>query len=525
MKIAYYEGYGMNRDCLFQDPSQIDTSQYTHVHFAFGTLTSDYEVEVGDELSTYNFGQFKRIKGAKKILSFGGWAFSTEPATYAIFRDGVTSANRLKMATNIANFIKKHDLDGVDIDWEYPGAPDIPGIPPASKADGPNYLAFLAVLRNLIPSSKTVSICAPSSYWYLKQYPIESIGKIVDYIVYMTYDLHGQWDAGNSHSQEGCDTGNCLRSQVNLTETKQSLAMITKAGVPGNKVIVGITSYGRSFNMAEAGCWGPSCLYTGSQMNSHATKGKCTDSAGYIADAEIAEIIEGKKRAGRVVKQFVDPTSNSDVLVYDDTQWVSYMSSNTKKTRSTLYSAWGMGGTTDWASDLQVFNDVPAPATSWDEHKFKVKTTGHVSDDSRNGDWTKYDCTHDMIVHTIKYTAAERWKGLDADGAWKDIVRIWKAANQDDLSFSSSLSDTLHINKMTCGDLLSSSQCEAIGTDACSKSMDGPLSGAAGALITESLVRLHDMYRDYHTALTDVAATYSMSMGKLMVSHLCKNYT
>lgn len=26
-----------------------------------------------------------------------------------------------------------NQLDGVDFDWEYPGAPDIPGIPPGGK--------------------------------------------------------------------------------------------------------------------------------------------------------------------------------------------------------------------------------------------------------------------------------------------------------------------------------------------------------------------------------------------------------
>lgn len=88
----------------------------------------------------------------------------------------------------------------------------------------------------------------------------------------MTYDLHGQWDAQNPNSQEGCPSGNCLRSQVNLTETMSSLVMITKAEVPSNKVVVGITSYGRSFNMAEAGCYGPECLYTGSRMQSDATR-------------------------------------------------------------------------------------------------------------------------------------------------------------------------------------------------------------------------------------------------------------
>ena len=128
IKIAYFQGYGMNRQCLYQDALQIDTSKYTHLHFGFGTLTPSYEVLVGDMLSSYQFGEFKRIKSAKRVLSFGGWSFSTAPDTYRIFREGVKPANRLKMATSIANFIKQHNLDGVDIDWEYPGAPDLPSI-------------------------------------------------------------------------------------------------------------------------------------------------------------------------------------------------------------------------------------------------------------------------------------------------------------------------------------------------------------------------------------------------------------
>lgn len=64
---------------------------------------------------------------------------------------------------------------------------------------------------------------------------------------FMTYDLHGQWDYGNKWSVPGCPAGNCLRSQVNSTETHTALSMITKAGVPSNKIVVGVTSYGRAF--------------------------------------------------------------------------------------------------------------------------------------------------------------------------------------------------------------------------------------------------------------------------------------
>jgi GH18 family chitinase len=518
-KIGYFEGYGLNRDCLFQDASQIDTSQYTHIHFGFGTLTSSYEVEVGDVLSTYQFGEFKRIKGAKRILSFGGWDFSTSQATYHIFREGVTAANRLKLATNIANFVKKHDLDGVDIDWEYPGAPDIPNIPKGSESDGPNYLAFLVILKNLLPG-KSVSIAAPASYWYLKQFPIKEIARVVDYIVYMTYDLHGQWDAtGNEHSQEGCAAGNCLRSQVNLTETTQALAMITKAGVPGHKIMVGVTSYGRSFKMAQAGCWGPDCLFTGDRFNSNAKPGRCTGTAGYLADAEIAEILNDQKRSGRVVRSFIDASSNSDILVYDDTEWVSYMSSSTKKLRATLYAIWGMGGTTDWAVDLQTFHDPPVPAKDWNTFKHVIRAGGDPkTDDSRNGNWTDLDCQADAIVHKFDYTPSERWRALNADAAWNDVVRIWKNTDRPrNLHFMESVSQTLRMGaEANCGTFVRED-------DNCDQPLECPAganavesgrkpSGPAAQLIWNSLITIHQMHHDYYDRLFQVASVIGTAL-------------
>ena len=57
-----------------------------------------------------------------------------------------------------------------------------------------------------------MSIAAPASYWYLKAFPIDRMAQTIDYIVYMTYDLHGQWDYANKNAIEGCDFGDCLRS-------------------------------------------------------------------------------------------------------------------------------------------------------------------------------------------------------------------------------------------------------------------------------------------------------------------------
>jgi GH18 family chitinase len=130
-----------------------------------------------------------------------------------------------------------------------------------------------------------MSTAVPASYWYLKQFSIAEMSEVLDYLVYMTYDLHGQWDYNNKWSQDGCSSGSCLRSHVNLTETNFALAMITKAGVPSNKVVVGLSSYGRSFSMSDPNCAGPDCTFEG--PDSTAIAGECTGTPGYMGNGEL----------------------------------------------------------------------------------------------------------------------------------------------------------------------------------------------------------------------------------------------
>jgi GH18 family chitinase len=64
------------------------------------------------------WSDFKALTGVKRIVSFGGWAYSTEAATYNILRQAIIN-NRDTFAANIATFLKDEGIDGVDIDWEY----------------------------------------------------------------------------------------------------------------------------------------------------------------------------------------------------------------------------------------------------------------------------------------------------------------------------------------------------------------------------------------------------------------------
>jgi chitinase len=348
-RIGYFESWSVERKCLKMDASQIRTEAYTHIHFAFGSITPDYRVDIGN--SKYQFSNFLSLNGVKKVLSFGGWSFSTEQDSYPIFRDGVTEADRQTFATNVVSFVKQYNLDGVDFDWEYPGAPDIPGIPAGGPNDGKNYLSFLKLVRAALPAGKSVSIAAPASYWYLKGFPIKEISDVVDYIIYMTYDLHGQWDYGNVWSQTGCPSsngvaGNCLRSHVNLTETMNALSMVTKAGVQARKIMVGISSYGRGFQMEDPNCMTDTCRFT----KEPAAPGACTNEPGYIANAEIDEIL----RTNPTAKRLMWHESDTNILVYNSNQWVAYMDAVTKAKRITKYRDLNFGGTSDWAIDLEV---------------------------------------------------------------------------------------------------------------------------------------------------------------------------
>jgi GH18 family chitinase len=91
---------------------------YTHIHFAFANLTQNYEVDLGDQ--QIQFQLFLGTTQYKRIISFGGWAFSTDPSTYNIFCEGVTVTNRGTLVTNIVNFVKQYGLDGADIDLGIP---------------------------------------------------------------------------------------------------------------------------------------------------------------------------------------------------------------------------------------------------------------------------------------------------------------------------------------------------------------------------------------------------------------------
>lgn len=143
VSVGYYESWNMDRPCMHMSIRSLSDlhSSYTHLHWAFATIEADMSVSIND---TYKQLQgFVNLRSAtRRIISFGGWGVSTDPATYDLLRQATSEKNRDAFTDNVADLLNKYNLDGVDFDWEYPGV-------------------SLDLQHHLLPSRLTVELSRP----------------------------------------------------------------------------------------------------------------------------------------------------------------------------------------------------------------------------------------------------------------------------------------------------------------------------------------------------------------------------
>ncbi|KAJ1896005.1 hypothetical protein LPJ81_004839, partial [Coemansia sp. IMI 209127] len=121
---------------------QVDFSKYTHINLAFAIPAQDGTISFDQTVSLPTIVGQIQAKNAKAIVSIGGWSGSKYFSTFV--KD--TSASN-PFITNIVNFVDSNKLDGIDIDWEYPGRAGNDGNVIDKVNDTPNYLKFVTNLR------------------------------------------------------------------------------------------------------------------------------------------------------------------------------------------------------------------------------------------------------------------------------------------------------------------------------------------------------------------------------------------
>ncbi|KAH7038273.1 glycosyl hydrolases family 18-domain-containing protein [Microdochium trichocladiopsis] len=341
--IGYYEAWTAQMNgCRVKKINQIDVSSLTHLNVAFGYIKpSSFEVVPMDPATEEDFQALTNLKlkapGLKVWLSLGGWSFSDNGTeTQGVFGDlSSTPAKRQKFIGNLSKFLREWGFDGVDIDWEYPGAPDRGG----KEQDTANYVELLKDMRTHFDDQTErwgISFAAPTSYWYLRWFDIENMARYVNWINVMSYDLHGAWDDKYSY------IGNYVNSHTNLTEITEALDLMWRANVPANRVNLGIGFYGRTFQLENSNCNTPGCRQKGG-----ASPGPCTDTSGVLSFAEIETLINSTNIP---VKH--DETAAVSYFTYKGDQWVAYDSRQTLQQKVKYANEIGLLGLMIWAIDL-----------------------------------------------------------------------------------------------------------------------------------------------------------------------------
>jgi len=230
------------------DESTIDPLKLTHINYAFVDVKDSMAWLTNLETDSVNFrrlGKLKKINPDLRILiSIGGWGWSEN------FSDAVlTESSRDKFARTSVEIVEGYDLDGVDIDWEYPGQRGEDNV--FRPEDKQNYTLMFKALREKLDelSKKTGKIyqlttAVGANYKYIEHTEMDKAQEYLDYVNLMTYDFYTSGDSAGHHTNLYPPENYDIDQSAHKTFQE-----FVAAGVPPEKLVMGIAFYGRSWFM------------------------------------------------------------------------------------------------------------------------------------------------------------------------------------------------------------------------------------------------------------------------------------
>ncbi|MBK7909606.1 MAG: glycosyl hydrolase family 18 protein [Bacteroidota bacterium] len=257
--VGYYPAWQWYDRAKLVKPAGIRYDRYTIINYAFfqpmpdGSITgtdawADENLLLGEPdwanggyLPNTSIVDLAHSAGVKVVISVGGWTLSNDFP--AIAADPVKRTN---FAHHCAQLIRQYNLDGVDLDWEYPGFPDHNGTP----ADRANFTLLLSEVRDSIDATGntlgrnmllTAAVGAGADRMDDVDWP--AVTSLLDIINLMSYDFFGAWDATTNHNAPlyapnvGDVTFNCDSAITRLIQVY---------GVDPGRITLGVPFYGRS---------------------------------------------------------------------------------------------------------------------------------------------------------------------------------------------------------------------------------------------------------------------------------------
>ncbi|MBQ1698260.1 MAG: hypothetical protein II075_10305, partial [Bacteroidales bacterium] len=181
------------------DIRNIDLEGIDIVNIAF-TVIKNNHIGLLYPTDAKNFQVARKLKvkypNIKVLISVGG------QGTEKVFSQmSASKDSRDVFVDDAVRFVRYYGLDGIDVDWEYPGMKSA-----TRAADRTNFTALLAELRAAFDDASRkdgkkyyVTVASGAFEQYLNYIEPLKVTPSVDYFFVMTYDFHGQWNEYNGH--------------------------------------------------------------------------------------------------------------------------------------------------------------------------------------------------------------------------------------------------------------------------------------------------------------------------------------
>jgi chitinase len=270
----------------------------THINYAFsnvkdnrclvgvtqlgvGDAWADYQRSVGaaesvdgvgdqwDQSLKGNWNQLRKLKqqspNIKVLISLGGWTWSGG------FSDAALPENREAFVASCVDAFIEGNLpydagsntggpgaavgvfDGIDIDWEYPAICGNPENCEFRPEDTQNFTALLAEFRrqlDAIDPNLLLTIAAPGGEDKFELIELDQIHQHLDFINLMTYDFHGAWETNGPTNFMAPLYGSPNDPSTGVVKNyyaDYAVQAYLNAGVPANKLVLGVPFYGRGW--------------------------------------------------------------------------------------------------------------------------------------------------------------------------------------------------------------------------------------------------------------------------------------
>lgn len=207
-----------------------DPKDVTHINYAFGHVSDSFDgVRIDNEDRLKTIASLKKdYPMLKVLLSIGGWGsgrFSEMAAD---------NEYRTAFAKDCKRIVDQFDLDGIDLDWEYPtsSAAKIS----SSLADTENFTLLMRDIRKEIGEEKLLTL---ASYYLAYYIDFKAIDQYTDFVNIMTYDM----------GRPPCHNAPLYKSEHTFRiSADESVDAHVAAGVPLNKLTLGLPFYGHGID-------------------------------------------------------------------------------------------------------------------------------------------------------------------------------------------------------------------------------------------------------------------------------------